>query len=86
MKVVSLTGENCGGRKKNQRNHQSVGEDKGGEVPRPRSRERVPRQRGPEREKGSDSGDEEKGKGRNEEEKGAGGVEVSQEWNWLSSP
>lgn len=77
LNLVSSTGENCGGRKENQRNHQSVGEDEGGEVPRSRSRERVPRQRGPEREKSTDTRDEEKGKGRNEEEKRAGGVEVS---------
>lgn len=75
---VPLTGENCSGRKENQRNHQSAREDKRGEVPGSRSRERVPRQRGPEREKGSDSRHEETRKGRHEEEKGAGGVEVSQ--------
>lgn len=78
LNVVSLTGENCGSRKESQRNRQSVGKDKGGEVPRSRGREGVQRERGPEREKGSDSGDEEKGKGRREKEKRAGGVKVSE--------
>lgn len=76
MHYTISTGENCGSRKENQRNHQQTRENTRGALSWSCCWEGVPGQRGKKREEGSITRAEEKGEGGNQEEKRDGRIKV----------